>query len=328
LKVAEGIEDASERARALGVIALGMTKTEMLGEWQEVFYQALRATERIKDAEKQAEVLKEIAVRMAMFPLAAFEAMERIKDKEILIEALTEVAKFDFDTVLEEIEFLETSIRSDVLMKIAEKMAEEGRFAEALVAAEGIAFRDLQIEVLYTIEEMMEKLWIENQTKEVFDYALRAVEAIEDIWFRDGALKVIAARMMKAGMFEQALEVTKKIENAKWRAIALKKIAEFIPNIPPDIPEMAKAEVERAISIMVSIMEQETGMRTEMLPSVLSALAWRARKGDEKSKEGFLRLLPLCGWSLELACYACGLLAWLYPEMGEEIAGVIAATGD
>jgi hypothetical protein len=83
-------------------------------------------------------------------------------------------------------------------------------------------------------------------------------------------------------------------------------------------------EVER----VVGVVERETGMRTEMLPSVLLVLAGRASKGDRKSKEGFLKLLPLCGWSLEFAYKACGLLAWLYPERGEEIAGVIAATGD
>jgi hypothetical protein len=70
----------------------------------------------------------------------------------------------------------------------------------------------------------------------------------------------------------------------------------------------------------VGIVERETGMRTEMLPSVLSALVERAMGGDEKSKGGFLRLLPWCGWSLELAYKACGWLAWLYPEHGVRIA--------
>jgi hypothetical protein len=74
--------------------------------------------------------------------------------------------------------------------------------------------------------------------------------------------------------------------------------------------------------------EREMAVRTEGLPSVLKALAERASEGDGRSKEGFLKLLPLCGWSLEFAYKACGLLAWLYPERGEEIAGVIAATGD
>ena len=79
-----------------------------------------------------------------------------------------------------------------------------------------------------------------------------------------------------------------------------------------------RGEVEGAVSIV----EREMAVRTEGLPSILRALAERASEGDGKSKEGFLRLLPLCGWSLEFAYKACGLLAWLYPEMGEEIVRV------
>jgi hypothetical protein len=69
--------------------------------------------------------------------------------------------------------------------------------------------------------------------------------------------------------------------------------------------------------------ERETGMRTEMLPSVLSVLAGQASEGDGRSKEGFLRLLPWCGWSLELAYKACRWLAGLYPEQGEAIAKAV-----
>ncbi|MFA0764649.1 MAG: hypothetical protein XFASWVDF_002390, partial [Candidatus Fervidibacter sp.] len=84
--------------------------------------------------------------------------------------------------------------------------------------------------------------------------------------------------------------------------------------------EMAKAgEVEGAVGIV----EREMAVRTEGLPSVLRALAERAKQGDGRSKEGFLRLLPLCSWSLKFAYQACRLLAWLYLERGEEIAGVV-----
>jgi lipopolysaccharide biosynthesis regulator YciM len=157
----------------------------------------------------------------------------------------------------------------------------------------------------------------------MFDQALKVAEGIEDAWQRAGALREIAEGMAKAGMtdwakevFDQALKVAEGIEEAEKRAGALREIA----------GEMAKAgEVEGAVSIV----EREMAVRTRGLPSVLKALAERAKQGDEKSKkEGFLRLLPLCGWSLKLAYEACGLLAWLYPERGEEIAGVIAATGD
>ena len=81
--------------------------------------------------------------------------------------------------------------------------------------------------------------------------------------------------------------------------------------------EIAKAgEVEGAVGII----EREMAVRMEMLPSVLSALVERAREGDEKSKGGFLRLLPLCGWSLRLAYSACVLLVRLYPHQAEGIA--------
>jgi hypothetical protein len=65
-------------------------------------------------------------------------------------------------------------------------------------------------------------------------------------------------------------------------------------------------------------------VRTEGLPSVLEVLAGQASEGDRKSKEGFLKLLPLCGWSLEFAYKACGLLHQLYPERKEEIARVVS----
>ncbi|MFA0773612.1 MAG: hypothetical protein KEFWMYNX_001638, partial [Candidatus Fervidibacter sp.] len=112
-------------------------------------------------------------------------------------------------------------------------------------------------------------------------------------------------------VFEQALKTAESIEDAGMRAWALRGIA----------VEMAKAgEVEGAVGIV----ERETGMRTNMLPSVLEALAKRTREGDGKSKEGFLRLFPFCGWSLGLAYRTCGLLAWLYPEQGEGIAKVVS----
>jgi hypothetical protein len=151
------------------------------------------------------------------------------------------------------------------------------------------------------------------------DRALKVAEGIEGARKRAEALREIAEGMAKAGMedwakevFEQALKVAEGIEEAWERAGALEAIAEG----------MAKAgEVEGAVSIV----EREMAVRTEGLPSILKALAERAKQGDEKSKkEGFLKLLPWCGWSLEFACYACGLLHQLYPERGEEIAGVVS----
>jgi hypothetical protein len=177
-----------------------------------------------------------------------------------------------------------------------------------LKVAEGIEGAWGRSEALRAIAEEMAKAGM-------FDQALKVAEGIEGAWGRSEALRAIAEEMAKAGMFDQALKVAEGIKDAWQRAGALREIA----------GERAKAgEVEGAVSIV----EREMAVRTEGLPSVLKALAERASEGDGRSKEGFLRLLPWCGWSLEFAYKACGLLAWLYPERGEEIAGVIAATGD
>jgi hypothetical protein len=185
-----------------------------------------------------------------------------------------------------------------------------------LKVAEGIEEADERARALREIAGEMAKAGMEDWAKEVFDQALKVAGGIENAWERAEALRDIAGEMAKAGMFEQALKVAGGIENAWQRAWALREIAR----------EMARAgEVERAVGIV----EREMAVRTEGLPFILSALAERAKQGDEKSKkDGFLKLLPWCGWSLEFAYKACGLLAWLYPERGEEIAGVIAATGD
>jgi hypothetical protein len=182
-------------------------------------------------------------------------------------------------------------------------------FDQALKVAEGIEKAEKQAWALGEIAGGMAKAGVQDEA--LWRDALKVAEGIEKADERARALIAIAGEMAKAGMFDQALKVAEGIEDAEKRAEALREIA----------VEMARAgEVERAVGIV----EREMAVRTEGLPSVLSALAERARKGDGKSKEGFLKLLPLCGWSLEFAYKACGLLAWLYPERGGEIARVVS----
>jgi hypothetical protein len=194
-------------------------------------------------------------------------------------------------------------------------MAKAGMLDQALKVAEGIEKAWQRAGALIAIAGEMAKAGMTDWAKKVFDRALKVAEGIENAGWRAGALREIAEEMAKAGRFEQALKAAEGIEWAEWRAEALREIA----------GEMAKAgEVEGAVGIV----EREMAVRTKGLPSVLEVLAGQASKGDRKSKEGFLKLLPLCGWSLEFAHQACRWLIRLYPERGEEIAGVIAATGD
>jgi hypothetical protein len=287
LKVAEGIEKAWQRAWALGEIAEGMAKEGM-------FDQALKVAEGIEKARWRAGALAAIAARMAKAGM--------------------------FDQALKVAEGIEdANERAWALREIAGEMAKAGMFEQALKVAERIGDAGWRALALREIAEGMAKAGMEERAKEVFGRALKVAEGIEKADVRAGALVAIAEGMAKTGMtdwtkevFDQALKVAEGIEKAWERAGALIAIA----------GGMAKAgEVEGAVSIV----EREMAVRTKGLPSVLEVLAERAREGDGKSKEGFLRLLPLCGWSLEFACYACGLLHQLYPERGEEIAGVVSS---
>jgi hypothetical protein len=202
--------------------------------------------------------------------------------------------------------------RARALRDIAGETAKAGMFDQALKVAEGIEGAWWRAGALREIAKGMAKAGMTDRAKEVFGRALKVAEGIEGAWWRAGALREIAREMARAGMVDQALKVAEGIEDAWERAWALREIA----------GEMARAgEVEGAVGIV----EREMAVRTEGLPSVLEVLAGQASEGDRKSKEGFLRLLPLCGWSLEFAYKACGLLAWLYPERGEEIAGVVSS---
>jgi tetratricopeptide (TPR) repeat protein len=317
LKVAEGIEDAEWRAGALREIAGEMAKAGM-------FDQALKVAEGIEDAEKRARALREIAGEMAkagMFD-QALKVAERIgwaRERARALAAIAEeMAKAgvqdealwrDALKVAERIE--DAWKRAEALREIAGEMAKAGMFDQALKVAEGIGWARGRAGALAAIAGEMAKARMEERAKEVFEQVLKVAEGIERAWWRAWALREIAGEMAKAGMFDQALKVAEGIEEADERAWALIAIAK----------EMAKAgEVEGAVSIV----EREMAVRTEGLPSVLKALAERAREGDGRSKEGFLRLLPLCGWSLKFAYQACELLAWLYPERGGEIARVVS----
>jgi tetratricopeptide (TPR) repeat protein len=211
---------------------------------------------------------------------------------------MMERAKEVFDQALKVGEGIEEEAfwwRAWALGAIAAGMAKAGMFKQALKVAEGIE----------------EEFWRAWTLGTLLGIVLGRGEWVIPRSRRAWALWEVAGEMTKAGIKGRAMEVFyQALREAIWRARALKWIAE----------EMAKAgEVEGAVGVV----EREAGMRTEGLPSVLEVLAERASEGDEKSKEGFLRLLPLCGWSLELACYACGWLAWLYPEQGEAIAKAV-----
>jgi tetratricopeptide (TPR) repeat protein len=330
LQVAERMQkigNAWLRAEALRAIAEGMVKARIVERAKEVFEQALRVIEDIETANLRAKALIAIAEGIAKAGIIEIALFERamIVAKGIEEYPTKNASPTESENALSgiagwmiKVGMVEQALelvgkiyyqgwqRARALRVIVKGMAKAGMFDQALRAAEGIKDAEERAWALREITGEMAKAGM-------FDQALQVAEGIEGARWQAEALVAIAGEMTKAGMFEQALQVAEGIEDAKERARALGEIAE----------EMAKAgEVEGAVGIV----ERETGMRAEMLPSVLRALAERASEGDGKSKGGFLRLLPWCGWSLELAYQACGLLAWLYPEQAAAVAEVLNGT--
>jgi putative ubiquitin-RnfH superfamily antitoxin RatB of RatAB toxin-antitoxin module len=318
LKVAEGIARSGERSKALRAIAVEMARVRV--QEKTLWQQALKLAEEVEDARWQVEALREIAEGMAragMFD-QALELVEKIKDAEKRAETLKTISR----------EMAKAKSQEETLWRQVLKVAEEIKKAWE------------QVEALKAIAEGMVRVGMEERAKEVFDQALKVAEGIKGAWWQKLAS---AIEKIEEGVRKFDWEEMKKIERVEERAWALREIVEglaMIVGFEQEALKIAKEiekqeEQTRALKVIeemmmarkvegaVSIWEQETEIRTGILPPILWALAERASEGDEKSKEGFLRLLPLCRWSPELAYYACVLLFWLYPERREEIARVL-----
>jgi tetratricopeptide (TPR) repeat protein len=320
LKIAEGIEDGWERAWALVAIAGEMAKAGM-------FDQALKLAEGIEDAEQRAKALREIARETAKVGMVerakevfeqALKAAEGIKHAKLRTDEL--------DATMQEMVRVKMFEQVLKVTERVEKAWEKRGADDELIGLLMLSEVERKIDDVWTKE--IEEIWYQSLLQKNFNLsasdaitewvarvgikqALEAVREIEDVFLQSWLLKEIAKEIVKSGMFDQALKVAKGIKDAMCRLETLMAIAR----------EMAKAgEVDGVIGIV----KRETGSQMKMLLSVLEPLAERARKGDEKSKEGFLELLPLCGWSLELAYKACELLHQLYPERKEEISRVVS----
>jgi tetratricopeptide (TPR) repeat protein len=251
------------------------------------FEEALKVAERIVDAEKRSEALREIA------------------------EAMTEAGRFEegFEEVLKVAEWIDGAWeRSWALREIAEAMAKAGRFEEALKLAERIEGAGRRSKALIETAEAMSKAGMMEEARKVFEEALKLAERIEGAWRRSGALREIAETMAKAGMIEGAREVFWKAWEVAQKAVDLDRLWEVAQS----------AARSGLFDLAVEFSKNIAGKRTEKLPKVLYALV--ARKGEGGAKEAVLSLLPLCGWAMETAIHGCCCLIHLYPDHAQSIA--------
>jgi hypothetical protein len=256
LNVAEGIQEAGERAKALGAIAEAMART---GMWE----QALRTAEAIKGAWKRAEALGAIA-----------EAMART--------GMTQQAQEAFHQALQTAKAIEAAWkRAEALGAIAEAMASAGMtqqaqeaFHQALRTAEAIEWARERAEALRAIAEAMARTGMTQQAQEAFHQALQTAKAIKGPRERAEALRAIAEAMARAGMtqqalWEQALRTAETIGGARAKAEALGAIAEAMARI--GMTQQAQEAFHRALRTAEAI--EEPWKRAEALGAIAEAMA-------------------------------------------------------
>jgi hypothetical protein len=197
LNVAEGIQKARERAKALGAIAEAMARAGMTQ--QALWEQALRTAEAIKEAGERAEALGAIAEAMASAGMTQ--------------QALWEQALRTAEAIKEPRE------QAWALRAIAEAMARAGMWEQALRTAEAIKEPREQAWALRAIAEAMARAGMWEQARQT-------AEAIKEPWEQAWALGAIAEAMARAGMWEQALQTAEAIKEPREQAWALGAIAE------------------------------------------------------------------------------------------------------
>jgi len=329
VRVAEWIEDTRERLKALREIAKVIAKIGRFEEAVKVFEEAVKVVEKIKDEmfKECSQSLKEIAKAMAearMFE-EAIKFVDMIEDKKEHLKALVEIAK-----VIAQIGMTEK----------AKEILEEVIKFEGVWIYEAWIYEELWcLEVLSEIAKIMAQIGMIEKAKEIFEEIIEVTETLRDSWEHLWVLSEIAEAMAQSGMlkearkvFKEAVKIAWRIEDSCERSKALSEIAEAMAQagmvkeamevaqksgILWRMEEVTQAAAESGFSDFAVSFSQSIAGEREKLSGVLDRLV------EVGSKEEFLRLLPLCGWTMVTALAACACLIRFYPSHAKAIADIV-----
>jgi tetratricopeptide (TPR) repeat protein len=206
LAAAERIEEADERSRAYGAVALALAQAGQIEQAQEAFQQALAAAERIEDAYWRSKAYCAVALALAQAGQVeqALAAAERIEDAYWRSEAYGAVA-----LALAQAEQIE--------------QAQEA-FQQALAAAGQIEDAYERSEAYRAIAVALAEAGLVEQSQKAFNEALEAA-GIENFHGRRWAYRELVAALVDLNQAERALDVAARIEDADERSEAYRAIA-------------------------------------------------------------------------------------------------------
>jgi tetratricopeptide (TPR) repeat protein len=244
---AERIEEADERSRAYGAVAVALAQARQTE-------QALVVAEQIEDAYERSEAYRAIAVALAQARQAAQalaaagqieDAYERSEAYRELAVALAQAGQAEqaqeaFQQALAAAGQIEDAYeRSEAYRAIAVALAQAGQaeqaqeaFQQALAAAERIEWADGRLEAYGAVALALARARKAKKAQEAFTKALEAAGRIEDAFSRSRAYCSIALALAQAGQpeqaqeaFQQALAAAERIEWADGRLEAYGAVA-------------------------------------------------------------------------------------------------------
>jgi tetratricopeptide (TPR) repeat protein len=197
---AERIEEADERSRAYGAVAVALAQARQTE-------QALVVAEQIEDAYERSEAYRAIAVALAQARQAAqaLAAAGQIEDAYERSEAYRELAV--------------------ALAQAGQAEQAQEAFQQALAAAGQIEDAYERSEAYRAIAVALAQAGQAEQAQEAFQQALAAAERIEWADGRSWAYRAVAEALAQAGLVEQALAAAERIEWADGRSEAYRAVA-------------------------------------------------------------------------------------------------------
>ncbi len=249
MAVAREIEDADERARALGSVAEALAKAGMKTEASSAATEALAAAREIEDADKRASALWSVV-----------EALGKVGMETEALAAAREIEDADK--------------RASALGSVAEALAKAGMAAEvhniaieALAAARKIQTADDRARAQSSIAEVLGKAGMMAE-------ALAAAREIRSTGDRASAQSSIAEVLGKAGMMAESLAAAREIEEAFHRAEALSSIAEPLVQAGMEAEALAAARETEEVFYRVNALSSmakalgKVGMTAEALAAI------------------------------------------------------------
>ena len=228
IDAALAVEKVKERIKALYKVASSLGKAGDAAGAKRLIATAVKLVEELPEKDQESPLFL-IALSQAEFKdfdgafATASKMIESEQIRRVIVEYLAKAGEFDraFETASG---ISEKKERSWALSSVAEFLAKAGEFDRAFETASGISTKGGRAKALREIATALAKTGDIERAKRTFAVAAKAAFEISDTDSQNFILRTIAEAQAKAGDFDGALKLARRIEVDHFRAEALARI--------------------------------------------------------------------------------------------------------